>query len=148
MSALAIAPLLFAGCASTPAEKSLSRFRFEEEHMGTLWTITLYAPDKVMAESGAKAAFARVAQLDARFTDYAPDSELSMLRYAEPGKPVRISTNLFDIFQRSLEISRRTEGAFDMTVGPFVHLWRTARKAKILPEQIELVEAARAVGWQ
>ncbi len=45
-------------------------------------------------------------------------------------------------------MSRLSDGAFDVTVGPFVRLWRFARKRKVLPTPAEIAAARAAVGWQ
>ncbi len=52
--------LLIAGCHSTPGGGSLSRFEFNEPHMGTMFTITLYARDEAAAKAGAQAAPAKL----------------------------------------------------------------------------------------
>ena len=44
--------------------------------------------------------------------------------------------------------SRLSDGAFDVTVGPYVRLWRFARKRKVLPTPAEIAAARAAVGWQ
>ena len=41
-----------------------------------------------------------------------------------------------------------SDGAFDVTVGPYVRLWRFARKRKVLPTPAEIATARAAVGWQ
>src|SRR5215212_7432820 len=51
------------------------RFERVEPHMGTLFRITLYAPDVEVARSGFDAAFARVIELDDILSDYKPESE-------------------------------------------------------------------------
>ena len=45
-------------------------------------------------------------------------------------------------------MSRLSDGAFDVTVGPYVRLWRFARKRKVLPTPAEIAAARAAVGWQ
>jgi thiamine biosynthesis lipoprotein len=64
------------------------------------------------------------------------------------GEPVEVSEDLFRIFKLCQEVSARTDGAFDMTVGPYVHLWRTVRKSRVLPTEAELAMAARSVGYR
>jgi thiamine biosynthesis lipoprotein len=59
-----------------------------------------------------------------------------------------VSRELFDVLEESLEISRRSEGAFDVTVGPLVTLWRKARRTKKLPTAQELAAAKARVGYQ
>src|SRR5882672_6959589 len=70
---------LLAGCRVGPAGVRLDRFEFQQPHMGTLFTITLYAPNEAKARAAADAAFARVGALDRMMTDYDPESELMQL---------------------------------------------------------------------
>src|SRR3954469_11136092 len=73
------------------------RCEYEEPHMGTMFRIVLYAPDKATADKAATAAFARVEELNRMMSDYRPDSELMRLcqRSAkEPAGPVKVSDDL------------------------------------------------------
>src|SRR5688500_15009095 len=81
-------------------EPSLERFTFEEPHMGTRFRFVLYAPDKAKAEQAAKAAFARVAELNRIMSDYLADSELMQLSKKAGGGPVAVSADLFAILQK------------------------------------------------
>lgn len=116
--------------------------------MGTLFSITLFATNKISAETAADAAFHRVADLDEIMSDYRADSELMRLCDQSFGRPVPISKDLFDVFTRAQEISKATDGAFDITIGPCVRLWRFSRKRKTLPTPQELAAARAAVGWE
>ena len=49
---------------------------------------------------------------------------------------------------RSVELSRRTDGAFDVTVGPLVQLWRRSRRRKELPSDDLLKETRQSVGYR
>jgi len=59
-----------------------------------------------------------------------------------------VSCELFDVLQESQRIARLTEGAFDVTIGPVVRLWRRARRAGILPVPEQLARAREGVGWR
>jgi thiamine biosynthesis lipoprotein len=48
----------------------------------------------------------------------------------------------------SRDLARRSDGAFDPTIGPLVNLWRRARKTGELPSQEEIAAARKLVGWQ
>src|SRR5438046_1446323 len=89
--------IVLAGCRLGPAGARLNRFEFQQPHMGTLFTITLYAPDKAKARAAADAAFARVGVLDRMMTDYDPESELMRLCRRPVGTPTRVSGELFDV---------------------------------------------------
>jgi thiamine biosynthesis lipoprotein len=116
--------------------------------MGALFSITLYASDEQAARSGADAAFARIAALNDIMSDYQADSELNRLRDQPPGRPVAVSGDLLAVLWRARGFSELSGGAFDVTVGPYVRLWRFARKRKVLPTAGQLAEARAAVGWQ
>ncbi|HVS35319.1 MAG TPA: FAD:protein FMN transferase [Gemmataceae bacterium] len=130
------------------AEPALTRFTFHEVHMGTEFKIILYAPDQETAGKAAAAAFARVADLDATMTDYQPTSELMRLCAKSGGDPVHVSDELFFVLSQAQETSRISDGAFDVTVGPVVRLWRQARRTGRMPDSEKLAVARALVGWK
>ena len=69
--------------------------------MGTEFKITLYSPDEASASRASAAAFARIAALDAAFSDYNPDSELMRLCDRAGGPAVPVGEDLFDVLTRS-----------------------------------------------
>jgi thiamine biosynthesis lipoprotein len=127
-----------------PAEP-LTRFEFAETHMGSEFKIVLYSPDEASARRASRAAFDRVAALDAALSDYQPESELMRLCDRAGGPPVVVSEDLFTILQRSRTIYERSSGAFDVTVGPVVRLWRRARRDRKMPAPDTLARARALV---
>ena len=114
--------------------------------MGMPVRILIYAPDRGVAESAGRAAFARIAELDAMLSDYRPDSELSQLS-ATSGRWVSVSPELFNVLDLALKVARASGGAFDPTVGPLTTLWREARKTKSLPSKTAVDDARGRVSW-
>ena len=142
------AVLLLTACRAPSSPQTLHRFEFKHPAMGTLFTITLYAPNAPTAEAAADAAFKRIDALEDIMSDYQADSELMRLCDQPYGKPVPVSADLFDVLQRAQRISQLSDGSFDATIGPCVRLWRFARKRKVLPTPAEIATAQAAVGWQ
>jgi FAD:protein FMN transferase len=130
------------------ADSPMKPFEFTEPHMGTLFRIVLYAKNESSAKKAAKEAFARIAELDGIMSDYRPASELMQLCKKSGGDPVRTSADLFAVLKRAQEISRRSDGAFDVTVGPIVRLWRKARRTRRLPSTEEIKKALALVGYE
>ncbi|WP_339684185.1 FAD:protein FMN transferase [Gimesia maris] len=127
----------------------LSRYEFQEVHMGVQWRIVLYATDKPIANNAAQNAFQRVKELNKLLSDYDPESELNKLcRLSGPGKPTPVSPPLFAVLKRSQALSLETEGAFDVTISPVVRLWRRARRQNKMPAPSRLAEARAKVGYQ
>jgi thiamine biosynthesis lipoprotein len=131
-----------------PPAGPLTRYEFSEPHMGTTVRIVLYAADEATAKSAAKAAFARIAELNRILSDYLEDSELMRLCKKSDGLPVTVSEDLFNVLDASQEMSRSSNGAFDVTVGPIVHLWRRSRRTLELPKADDLKKALSVVGYQ
>ena len=100
------------------------RFEAVEPHMGTLVRITIYSKDA----SPMRAAFDRIRELDEKLSDYKPESELNRL-CRTPHQPVHVSEDLFRVLAAAQKISALTDGAFDVTIGPVTHLWRTGKLA-------------------
>ncbi len=131
---------------SAPPE--LHRYEFAQVHMGTRFRIVLYAAQKNMATRAAASAFRRIAHLDHTMSDYRPTSELMRLCAKSGTGPIQVSEELFYVLERSQELAKRTEGAFDVTVGPAVKLWREARRERNLPDAKLLAEAMARVGYR
>lgn len=116
--------------------------------MGVSFTFILYAADEALANRAAEAAFARVAELNGLLSDYDAESELRQLcRQAPTSQPVPVSPELGYVLQRSQALAQRTDGAFDVTVGPLIRLWRRARRSGEMPSVARLEEAQQAVGY-
>ena len=130
------------------AEPTLSRHEFSEPHMGTRFRIVVYAPDEATAKKGAKEAFARVATLNVIMSDYQSTSELMRLCAKAGGPAVKVSDELLTVLVRARKVSRESDGAFDVTIGPVVELWREARKTRELPDPKRLAAARALVGYK
>jgi len=138
--------VLIVGCA-TPREAP-ERFEFSRLAMGVEARIVLFAASQHAAVAAAESAYARIEELETAFSDWRADSELSRLCERAGGPPVAVSADLFAILRRAHEISAATDGAFDVTVGPLVRLWRAARQSGRSPDAAELARARELVGWQ
>jgi len=142
--------LICCSCVSTQTEDlTLNRYEFEQPEMGVPFRIVLFAPNPPLAQRAATAAFQRVKQLNDMMTDYDSDSELSTLSQTSgQGREVTVSHDLWVVLQRGQELAEQSGGAFDMTVGPYVNLWRQARRQGILPDPVRLAKARLSVGYR
>ena len=143
-----LAPILSVAAAANLTGGELRRFEAVQPHMGTLVRITVYTPDEQTADRAFRAAFDRIRELDGILSDYRSDSELSRVTVTAVGRAVRVSNDLFTVLRASQELSEGTDGAFDITQGTVVRLWREARKTKRAPDPYVLEEASRRGGFR
>ncbi len=129
-------------------QRPLTRYTFTEPHMGTTFRIVLYAPDEATANKAAKAAFARVAELNSIMSDYQPTSELMELCAKAGGPPIEVSADLFTVLQKADEFAKLTDGGLDVSVGPIVRLWRKARRTREMPKAEEIKKALELVDFR
>jgi thiamine biosynthesis lipoprotein len=116
--------------------------------MGVPFRMVIYAPSEVSAQSAAEAAYDRIKQLNRILSDYESDSELSRLsQTAGTGKQVKVGPELWQVLERSQQIAAQSDGAFDITAGPYISLWRRARRIYRLPEPEKMAAAKEAVGF-
>ena len=132
----------------TAESPTLHRYEAVEPHMGTLVKITVFASGEEEARAAFRAGFDRIRELDAALSDYRPDSELSRIAAIAVRTPTPVSRDLFTVLAASQELAAATAGAFDVTEGPVIRLWRDARAAGRLPDPAALREAAERTGFR
>ena len=119
------------------------RHEFESKHMGTTFRVVLYAADTADRREGRRRPRSPASPNSTGDERLQADSELMRLcraNDAEVGEPVKVSDDLFDVLQKAQELSKKSDGAFDVTVGPVVQLWRHARRTQQLPDPKELAD--------
>jgi FAD:protein FMN transferase len=141
---IAVAIGALGGC----VRPALQRFEYTRLCMGVRTQIVLYAEDEHAASEAAAAAFERIGQLDAVMSDYRRDSELNRLCDRAGSGPIRASEDVFDVLSQSLAVSRASDGAFDVSIGPLVQLWRQARADHALPPSTTIDDARRLVNFR
>ena len=114
--------------------------------IGTQVAITVASDDKAKARRAAGKAFERIALLEERLSRWKPKSDVSRLNRAAGRRAVTVSAETFDVLRRAKEFSVLTNGAFDVTVGPYLLLWKQAEKRGVPPSAEELNEARERVG--
>jgi len=150
MGWLTAAWLIGVGVAAAPAdEPDLKRFQFTQVEMAVPIRIVLYSTDATTASSAARAAFARIHHLNAVLSDYDPQSELRRLcNTATGGEGIPVSDDLWRVLSHAQTLAERSEGAFDVTIGPVVRLWRRARRQRELPSSDRLRAARELVDYR
>jgi thiamine biosynthesis lipoprotein len=121
--------------------------------MGAVFRLIFYAVDEKVANEGAEAAFRRIAEQNAIFSDYDSDSEIMRLcdtpaSYGKTSPGIPVSRDLWHVLMASQSLSLQSNGAFDITVGPLTKLWRRARRQHVLPADAALAAARARVGHQ
>ncbi|WP_165056614.1 MULTISPECIES: FAD:protein FMN transferase [unclassified Adlercreutzia] len=127
---------------SDPDEAGLMTARFFA--FNTAATLSAYGKEPACRAAFTKAVAACRAY-ERLFSRTLPHSDIARVNAAR-GARVRIDPRTFDLLTRALHYCARSEGAFDVTVGPLVRLWDF--RAGIAPDARVLAQAAAHVGWE
>jgi thiamine biosynthesis lipoprotein len=139
----------FERCQAEENTAGLLKFVFEKAEMGLPFRVSLYTTDAATAKAAADAAFERIAVLNSILSDYDSDTELSRLSMTSgQGKVVPVSSALWKVLSRAQEFAGLSGGAFDITVGPLVNLWRRARRMQEMPGPQAIQEMKARVGYR
>ncbi len=119
--------------------------------MGTFFEIVVYGErDKDSADQFSRAAdeaFKTIDSLEDRASSWIRSSQISRVNREAAEQPIRVAPDVFRMLEVSQTLYRNTGGAFDITVGPLVDLWRTCREEKKLPTESELAAARGVIGF-
>jgi len=144
---LSIIFLVFGYWRLLSASSSLSRFEESQPHMGTTARIVAYATGSEAATAAIRKAFERIRELDSVLSDYQAESELSRLSRQSGGPPVKVGDDLFRVLSAAQCVAAKSDGAFDVTAGPIIRLWRRARRQRALPDEDRLTAAIGLTGF-
>jgi thiamine biosynthesis lipoprotein len=137
--------------AGTPASFPLiaeqgSWFSRDETIMGTAIRVELWSQERAAAEAAMNAVMEQMHQVDRTMSPHKPESELSRINRDAAVKAVPLSAEMYGLLQRSLEFSRLSDGAFDITFASAGHLYDY--RERVRPSAEALAEARGAIGYE
>lgn len=144
-SSVGVALLSTAALAAAQAPKPVHRQRFA---MWTVVDIVAYHPSQPAAEAAVGKALDEIERLDEVLSNYEADSDVSRLVRDARNKSVVVDASLFEIIQKSNDLSRRSGGKFDATIGPLLKVWKNAKEQQRKPTAEEIAAARKCVGYE
>lgn len=113
--------------------------------MGTSVSVELWHEDDVVGQRLVSEVIAEYRRIDALMSTYKESSEISRVNARAAAAPLQISTELFDLIDRSLEISRRSNGAFDISYESVGYLYDF--RARQQPGSEQLAQALPGIDF-
>lgn len=143
---VAIVAMIAAGASATAqAPAPVHRQRFA---MWTVVDILAYHPSRTEADAALAKALDEVERLDEVLSNYEAKSDVSRLVRDARNTSIAVDSSLFEVIQKSLELSRRSGGKFDVTIGPLLKVWKKAKEEGRKPTSEEIAAARRCVGYE
>ena len=115
-----------------------TRFSFSEQKMGSPLNIIFYAQDSVNANKLARTCFELIDSLNHIFSNYDSSSELTSINNNAGIAKNIASPLMWELIMQSKEAYFKSKGAYNIAMGPLTQLWRTARRLKQFPSQVQI----------
>ncbi len=116
------------------------------DFLGRELTIGVYGRDPAFSRIAVQQVLRRVEKIAAMADTSNPESELSIINRTAADRPVVMSPDMHYLIKRTLEISAKSKGAFDVTTGPLRDLWSACAARGMAPTPLEIRDARALVG--
>jgi thiamine biosynthesis lipoprotein len=128
---------------SASAVDDASLVRLAVDAMATRFELVYWGP-----RGAGEEALDEIVRLESRLSAFLAASDVSWINAHAGERAVTVEPRTFALLRRCVELSGLTGGAFDMTVGPLLQVWRFAGDGGALPPPELLADARMRVGYQ
>lgn len=116
--------------------------KFTGETQGTYYAITYYANDSINLQAAVDSILHR---FDSTASTYKPNSIISRINNNDTS--ARADKMFGVIFHKAKDVSEKTDGAFDITVGPLVYAWGFGLSNRMKMDQHRIDSLLQFVGY-
>jgi FAD:protein FMN transferase len=137
---------LFASLVQVGTARAEWMERVEDGIMGTRIVVELWSTDEARGNAAIEAVLAEMRRVDAAMSTYKPTSELSLVNARAAQEPIKISGELFDLLSTSLDYSRLTDGAFDITYASVGYMYDFRKHVR--PDEKQIAAALPGINYR
>lgn len=116
--------------------------------MGSRFDITIVAENKAKANSYIEKAIQEIMRIENLISSWDSNSQTSFINKNAGIKPVKVSKELFELIERCLQVSKITDGAFDISYASMDKIWYFDKPMNQMPSETEIKNSIRKVGFQ
>ncbi len=116
--------------------------------MGTRFDITVVANNKDEGNKYIDLAIAEISRIESLISSWDKNSQTSQINKNAGLKPVKVDKELFQLIERSLKISKVTDGAFDISYASMDRIWKFDGSMSTMPSKESINKSVEKVGYQ
>lgn len=116
--------------------------------MGSRFEITVIANDSVAANDYIDIAVGEIIRIEKLISSWDPASQTSEINRNAGVKPVKVAEELYNLIGRSVEISKLTDGAFDISFASMDKIWKFDGSMTEMPSEEAIAQSVAKVGFQ
>lgn len=116
--------------------------------MGSHFEITIVAEDSTKANNYIDAAVNEISRIEKLISSWDETSQTSKINQNAGIKPVKVDKELYQLIERSISISKLTDGAFDISYASMDKIWKFDGSMKNMPSKDSIKASVEKVGYQ
>jgi FAD:protein FMN transferase len=117
--------------------------------MGNHFEISVVGHNEFIASQQIEAGIAEIQRIEKLLTTFNESSETSLINNNAGIAPVKVSSETFSVIERSIRISKLTQGAFDITYGSIdKRLWNFDTTMTSLPDKETAKKMVRLINYR
>ncbi|WP_343329954.1 FAD:protein FMN transferase [Polaribacter staleyi] len=116
--------------------------------MGSRFDITVVANNTAEADKYLDTAIAEITRIEKLISSWDANSQTFSINKNAGIKPVKVDTELFSLIERAIQISKLTDGAFDISYASMDKIWKFDGSMKKMPSQETINASVAKVGFQ
>jgi thiamine biosynthesis lipoprotein len=126
----------------------MDEFRLVEKLMGSAFELIIVDCDKIRAQQLLEEGRDEIKRLENLLTEFDQSSFTSLLNENAGIKPVQVDPEVYQLIQRCINLSKLTQGTFDITVGPLKKLYNFKNEDFVFPEKSAVKKNLALTGFQ
>lgn len=116
--------------------------------MGSRFDITVVASNEKEGNEYIDSAIFEITRIEKLISSWDLNSETSLINKHSGIKPIKVDKELFDLIERSIAISKLTNGAFDISYASMDRIWNYDGSMRKMPSEEEISNSIKKVGYQ
>ena len=116
--------------------------------MGSRFDLTVVANDSLNGENYINLAVEEITRIEKLISSWDPNSQTSEVIRNAGIQPVKVDAELYNLIERSIAISKLTDGAFDISYASMDKIWKFDGSMKVMPSEEEIKAAISKIGFQ
>ena len=135
--------------ASSTAAAAPGKIHYTAKAMGTYVNVWFWTDRQADAAKAAQDVFDEMKRLDGVMTNFTDTSEIGQINVHAGERPVKVSDETIAVINRALDISKRSGGVFDISVGAFKGMWKFDEDMDgSLPDPADVEKRRKLVNWK
>ncbi|MFI5135605.1 MAG: FAD:protein FMN transferase [Chitinophagales bacterium] len=127
---------------------TLQEFRVRKKLMGSDFELVVVDEDECRAQEALQKGIKEIQRIEELLSEFKTTSQTSRINALTTNQILEIDEETYQLISRCKEISRLTQGAFDITMGPLKKLYKFSNENFSIPPQQKISEALKKIGYR